>query len=121
MGMINLSRRYAAVRSHRILWLKTTIHAEKARTCELRLGFLDEVWMYLNDRLLYVDKNFFSQGIAKMPNGRISLENAKVVLPLREGDNVLRIAVGSNFYSWGIMARLDDLDGITIERTADGR
>jgi hypothetical protein len=77
--------------------------------------------MYLNDRLLYVDKNLFPQAIAKVPNGRLSLENATVVLPLRQGDNVLRIAVGSNFYTWGIMARLDDLEGITIERTADGR
>src|SRR6185437_4715749 len=121
MGVINLSRRYAAARSHRIVWLKTTIHADQARTYQLRLGFLDEVWMYLNDKLLYVDKNFFSQGIAKVPNGRLSLENATVSLPLRQGDNVLRIAVGSNFYTWAIVARLDDLDGITIERTADGR
>lgn len=121
MGLINLSRNYAATRSHRIAWLKTTIHSDAARTVQLRLGFLDEVWMYLNDRLLYVDKNFFPQSIAKMPNGRISLENATVVLPLRQGDNVLRIAVGNNFYTWGIMARLDDLDGIAIERTAEGR
>jgi hypothetical protein len=121
LGLINLSRHYAAMRSHRIVWLKTTVRADQARTCQLRLGFLDEVWMYLNDRLLYVDKNLFPQAIAKVPNGRLSLENATVVLPLRQGDNVLRIAVGSNFYTWGIMARLDDLEGITIERTADGR
>lgn len=121
LGLINVSRHYAAMRSHRIVWLKTTIHADQARTCQLRLGFLDEVWMYLNDRLLYVDKNLFSQAIAKVPNGRLSLDNATVSLPLQKGDNVLRIAVGNNFYTWGIMARLDDLDGITIERTADGR
>ena len=121
LGLINLSRHYAAMRSHRIVWLKTTIHADQARTCQLRLGFLDEVWMYLNDRLLYVDKNLFPQAIAKVPNGRLSLDNATVSLPLQKGDNVLRIAVGNNFYTWGIMARLDDLDGITIERTADGR
>jgi hypothetical protein len=121
LGLINLSRRYAAQRSHRIVWLKTTIHADQARNVQLRLGFLDEVWMYLNDKLLYVDKNLFAQGIAKVPNGRLSLENSTVTLPLQQGDNVLRIAVGNNFYTWAIMARLDDLEGLTIERTADGR
>ncbi len=44
-----------------------------------------------------------------------------VLLPLRQGDNELMVAVGSNFYGWGIVARFDDLDGLTIERTADGR
>lgn len=121
LGLINLSRRFAAERSHRIVWLKTTIHADQARNVQLRLGFLDEVWMYVNDKLLYVDKNFFPQAIAKVPNGRLSLENATVTLPLQQGDNVLRIAVGNNFYTWAIMARLDDLEGLTIERTADGR
>ena len=109
------------MRSHRIVWLKTTIHADEARTVQLRLGFLDEVWMYMNDRLLYVDKNFFPQSIAKVPRGRLSLDNTTVMLPLQQGDNVLRIAVGNNFYTWAIMARLDDLSGLTIERTADGR
>jgi len=122
MGVINLTRRWMVVPGrHQIIWLKTTIHADQAKTCQLRLGFLDEVWMYLNDRLLYVDKNLFPQLIAKTPNGRMSLENATVMLPLQQGDNVIRIAVGSNFYSWGIMARLDDPDGLTTERTADGR
>ena len=122
MGVINLTRRWKVVPGrHQMIWLKTTIHADQARTCQLRLGFLNEVWIYLNDRLLYVDKNIFYLPIAKTPNGRISLENATVMLPLQQGDNMVRIAVGSNFYSWGIMARLDDLDGLTIERTADGR
>lgn len=120
LGLINLSRVYPATRAHRILWLKTTIHADQARTVQLRLGFLNEVWMYVNDKLLYVDKNLYAQGIAKGA-GRISLENATVTLPLQPGDNVMRIAVGGNFYTWGIMARLDDLDGLTIERTQDGR
>ncbi len=119
-GVINLTRRWVVNRSHQIVWLKTKIRAEDARNATLRLGFLDEVWIMLNGRFVFVDKNLFSQPIAKN-KGRLSLENALVVLPLQQGDNELLVGLGSNFYSWALVARLDMLDGLTIERTADGR
>jgi hypothetical protein len=119
-GLINLTRKWAVDRRHQILWLKTTIHADVAGRYNLRLGFVDEVWMFLNGRFLYTDKNFYGQPVAKTPRGRLSLENAAVLLPLQQGDNELMVAVGSNFFGWGIVARFDDLDGLTIERTADG-
>jgi hypothetical protein len=120
-GLINLGRKWVVNRSHQVIWLKTVVHADAAGRYNLRLGFVDEVWMFLNGRFLYTDKNFYGQPVAKTPRGRLSLENAMVTLPLQEGDNELLVAVGSNFYGWGIMARFDDLDGLTIERTADGR
>lgn len=58
--------------------------------------------------LLYVDKNYFGQPIAKSPDGRLSIENTTLVLPLQQGDNELLIGVGNDFYGWGIAARLDD-------------
>jgi hypothetical protein len=119
-GVINLTRRWVVNHSHQIIWLKTKIHAEEAWNATLRLGFLDEVWMMLNGRFVFVDKNLFSQPIAKN-KGRLSLENATVTLPLQQGDNELLVGLGSNFYSWAIVARLDMLDGLSIERTADGR
>jgi hypothetical protein len=121
LGLINLGRKWVVNRSHQIIWLKTVVHADVAGRYNLRLGFVDEVWMFLNGRFLYTDKNFYGQPVAKIPRGRLSLENAAMGLPLQQGDNELLVAVGSNFYGWGIMARFDDLDGLTIERTADGR
>lgn len=120
-GLVNLTRLYGGNPAsghpgHRIAWLKTTIHAANARQAQLRLGFLDEVWIFLNGEWLYVDKNFFRFPIAKVPDGRLSLENTTISLPLRQGDNELLIGVGCNFFGWGIMARLDDLDGIRLEQ-----
>lgn len=120
-GLVNLTRLYGGEMGsgfgrHRLAWLKTHIHADMARQVQLRLGFLDEVWMFLNGNWLYVDKNFFRFPIAKVPDGRLSLENTTVSLPLQQGDNELLIGVGSNFFGWGIMARLDDLDGIRLDR-----
>ena len=120
-GLVNLTRLYggdpgSGHSDHRISWLKTNIHADKARQVQLRLGFLNEVWIFLNGNWLYVDKNFFRWPIAKVPDGRLSLENTMITLPLQQGDNELLIGVGSNFFGWGIMARLDDLDGIRLDR-----
>jgi len=120
-GLVNLTRLYggdpaSGHPTHRICWLKTTIHADSARLANLRLGFEDEVWMFLNGAWLYTDKNGFGFPIAKVPAGRLSLENTTVVLPLRKGENELLIGVGSNFFGWGIAARLDDLNGVEPQR-----
>jgi hypothetical protein len=115
-GLVNLTRLYGASPSRRIVWLKTTLHSDGVRKCQLRLGFLDEVWIWINGHYLYLDKNFYGQPIAKDPRGRLSIENTTLVLPLQQGDNELLIGVGNNFYGWGIAARLDDLDGIGLEK-----
>jgi len=83
---------------------------------QLRLGFLDDISIFVNDRLIKVDKNNFGFPATKVPNGRLSIENSTVMLPLKEGDNVLMVALGGNFFSWGLVARLDDMDGLVIER-----
>ena len=118
-GFVNLSRIFGGTQPFgvpRMMWLKTTIHANEAKTVLMRLGFLDDVLVFVNGGLAYVDKNYYGYPISKAPRGRISTENSTVSLPLKAGDNVLMIGVGSNFYSWGIIARLDELQGLVIER-----
>jgi len=120
-GLVNLTRLYGGNPSNRnqprrICWLRTTIHADSARLVNLRLGFVDDVWMFLNGAWLYADKNHYGEPIAKKPAGRLSLDNAQVTMPLRKGDNELLVGVECDFWGWGIAARLDDLDGIELER-----
>ena len=120
-GLVNLTRLYGGNPSNRnqprrICWLKTTIHADNERLANLRLGFVDDVWMFLNGQWLYADKNHYGEPIAKKPAGRISLDNAQVTLPLRKGDNELLVGIAHDFWGWGFEARLDDLDGIGLER-----
>ncbi len=47
-GLINLTRKWVVNRTHQLIWLKTTIHAEAAGRYTLRLGFVDEVWLFLD-------------------------------------------------------------------------
>ncbi|HXB07715.1 MAG TPA: hypothetical protein VNW04_11375 [Puia sp.] len=118
-GFVNLSRIYGGTASFgesRMLFLKTTIHAREAKTVQVRLGFLDDINLFVNGRLIYADKNIFGFPAVKVPNGRLSIENAMVQLPLKAGDNEVMVGIRGNFYSWGIVARLDDMDGLVIER-----
>lgn len=113
-GLVNLSRKFGGVANRRYVWLKATLKAEQAQSQLLKLGFSDEVWVYLNRTPVYVDKDNYIQGMRKSPNGRISLDNSQFPIQLKQGENELLIAVANNFYGWGIMARLEHLEGVEI-------
>jgi hypothetical protein len=115
-SLVNLSRIYGAVKDNgrRLAWLKTTIHSDRNQDRTLHLGFSDEVWLFVNGQILYIDKNHFGTPSQKFPRGRCAIENATVRLPLKEGKNEIMIGLASYFYGWGIIARLDDTDGIRL-------
>lgn len=106
-GLVNLTRKFGMSKERRIVWLKTNIHADKQQLRKLNLGFSDEVWVFINGKYLYVDKNLYGMPIMKTPEGRCSIENTAFNVPLNEGDNELLIGVANSFYGWGIIARLD--------------
>ncbi|HEU4552206.1 MAG TPA: hypothetical protein VFS25_05205 [Chitinophaga sp.] len=115
-GIVNLTRRYGRVvnNGRRLAWLKTTIYSDRPQERLLHLGFSDEIWMFINGQTLYVDKNQFGSPNQKFPRGRCTIENATVKLPLKQGKNEILIALANYFYGWGIIARLDDTDGIHL-------
>ena len=115
LGLVNLTRRFGGSEGRRVVWLKATLDAESDQTRHLDLGFSDEVWVLLNDQLVYADKNVYANPIQKAPRGRISVENASIALPLTAGANELLIGVANSFFGWGLIARLDSIEGITIE------
>ncbi|MEL6256606.1 MAG: hypothetical protein AAFR87_31685 [Bacteroidota bacterium] len=113
-GLINLTRPYGATEDgqRRIVWLKTNLESEIAQQKLMRLGFRDEVWVFINGSPLHVDKNYYGSAGMKEPLGRCSLENASFQVPLQAGKNEILIGVSNYFYGWGIMARLEDTGGI---------
>jgi hypothetical protein len=113
-SIVNLSRIYkSGLRDQRRLaWLKTTIHSDKDQDRLLQFGFSDEVWVFINGQILYVDKNYFGTPEQKEPRGRCTIENSILKLPLKQGDNTILIALANYFYGWGIIARLDSTDGL---------
>ena len=115
-GLINLTRRFGKPGERRIVWLRTRIKADAAQTRKLAFGFVDDVWVLINGKWLYMDKNWYDHPIRKEPAARCSIENTTINLPLNAGDNELLIGVANDFFGWGIVARIDSLTGIALEK-----
>lgn len=117
-GLINLTRKFGGTdpRARRVVWLKTNIISDSMQVRKLNMGFSDEVWIFINGRPLYVDKNLYGAPLSKQPDGRCSLENTAFNLPLQKGNNEVMIGVANDFYGWGIIAQLDRLDKITLQQ-----
>lgn len=112
-GLINLSRKFGGNSSRKVVWLKARIKVAERQKNILQLGFSDEVWVFLNKQMVYVDKNLYLQpSMRKYPEGRISVQNAKFGLNLNQGENELLIAVANDFYGWGIIARIEQMEGV---------
>lgn len=113
-ALLNVTRKFGKADARRIIWLKTKLKTATAQTRRLALGFSDEVWVLINGKLLYVDKNWYLHPIRKEPEGRCAIENTSFNLPLVAGENELLIGIANDFYGWGLVARIDRLDGISV-------
>lgn len=123
-GLINLARHYDANSDRKIpviAWLKTRLTSDSDQTKHVSIGWLREVWVFVNGKLVYADKNLYNTpGQRKEPDGRLSIDNGSFDLPLHKGANDVVIAIRSNTpdmsdkYGWGVELRLDDLKGVKM-------
>ncbi len=112
-GLMNLSRKFGGNNTRKVVWLRARIKVAENQKNVLQMGFSDEVWVFLNKQMVYVDKNLYLQAsMRKYPEGRISIQNTKFGLNLKQGENELLIAVANDFYGWGIIARLEQMEGV---------
>ncbi|WP_159466719.1 hypothetical protein [Dyadobacter sp. 3J3] len=114
MGLINLTRKFGGAEKRRMVWLKLNVESKSDQNKKINLGFSDEVWVMLNGRLLYTDKNSYGLPMMKVPFGRCSIENSSFSIPFKTGKNEILIGVANDFFGWGIVARLEDMKGIRV-------
>jgi len=99
------------------VFARTTIVSDKDQTKKLQFGFTDLVKVYLNGKLMYSENNSFgSRDYRFMGLMRYSNE---LYLPLQEGENDLTLAVTGLFASWGVQARLNDLEGVELNAAGE--
>jgi len=117
-GLANLSREYGRPLpepNRAVAWLKTTITSDRKQTKKVNIGWTRELWVFVNGKLVYADKNLFEvEGERKFPDARCSLENGTFTLPLEEGDNEIAVAIANNFFGWGLMLRVADPEGVHL-------
>ncbi len=111
-GLVNVSRVYGLPigrQDRTVAWLKTTIHSNTAQQKHVSLGWAREIVVFVNGQLVFADKNLYQPPVArKTPDGRLSLENGSLMLPLKAGENEVAVAIINNFYGWGLKMHLDD-------------
>lgn len=116
-GLVNLSRQFPLppAPDRGLVWLKATLKSRVKQEKRVAVGWNDELWVFVNGKLAYADKNLYQPAEArKKPDGRCALENGSFVLPLAAGDNEVAVALANANFGWGLMLRLDDVLDVTL-------
>jgi hypothetical protein len=123
-GAINLTRLYKTPDPGQlrcVSWLTTDIDSERAQQKTMSIGWLREIWVFVNGKLVFSGRNFWDPPGPKLtPDGRISLENGSFIMPLKQGQNQVDVAISNEnsdsrtHYGWGLELRAKDLRGITL-------
>lgn len=90
------------------------LRSDGERVVPIDLGFSDDASVFLNGRLLYSGNHEYSYNFPRR-QGLITLDQATLYLPLREGANDLVVAVSEVFGGWGLMGRIEDRRGLAVE------
>ena len=90
----------------------------------MSLGWIGQVWVYVNGAFVTSGKNFYyPENDRRPPDGRLSLQNGSFNISLRKGDNDVAIALYSTVhedakirtkYGWGLVMHVDDTRGIIL-------
>jgi hypothetical protein len=76
-------------------------------------GFSDGVTIYLNDKALYAGSDIFMSRDYRFL-GTIGFFDT-LFLPLKKGDNELWLVVSEVFGGWGVKAKLENMDNISLK------
>lgn len=112
-GTINLAKFCKWSEDTNAVVARITIKSKSDQLKVLDFGFSDFVTAYLNDKALYAGAdNFMSRDYRFL--GTIGYFD-KLFLPLKKGSNELWFVVSENFGGWGLKARFENMDNISLK------
>ena len=124
-GLVNLNREFELVRqAPSYTWLRTTVSSDTAQEKLVQLGWLGQVWVFVNGKLITQGKNLYEPDYERRePDGRLSVENGSFRIPLQKGTNQITLVLKSavhdkpttiNYYGWGAILRFSDAKGLHL-------
>jgi hypothetical protein len=120
-GLVNFSHEIGSAKDASVIsmaWAKTTLVSEKAQSKTVQIGFVREVWVYVNGTLAFSGRNVDGLPAGNVDGQRISLNNGTFQLNLKKGNNEIAIALDDNLpgnsqhFGWGMQVKLRDLTGL---------
>jgi hypothetical protein len=103
-----------------LAWLKANIESERAQTRHMTIGWVRQIWVYVNGTQVFAGNNvYYPESARTPPLGRLSLANGSFDLPLRKGTNEVEVAISDDLghvrhWGWGYQLRLDDTQGVSF-------
>lgn len=111
-GVINLSKFTQPKDTGMAMVAKLVIESKVEQVKAISFGFSDYVVVYLNDKALYAGRdNFMSRDYRFL--GTIGFFDS-LLLPLKKGTNELWFVVAEDFGGWGVKAKLEDMENISL-------
>jgi hypothetical protein len=104
-GRLNIAEYRAPVGVRSRVAARTILRAMRDTLMLLRLGYSDDVDVYLNGRPLFTARNGWLQR-SPLHQGLMTPDDG-IYLPLRRGDNELIVVITEEFGGWGLMARIE--------------
>jgi hypothetical protein len=104
------SKRLDPQKGMKVVYARTRIDSPRAQVKKLKLGYSDDVSVFLNGRILFRGRsaqNFRDPAFL----GIVDAENDAVYLPLKKGANELVLALSELGGGWGFIARFADPGG----------
>lgn len=112
-GTINIAKFRSATETENTVLAKLIINAKEASIKELQFGYTDYIWAYFNGKLVYSGRNDYRSRDYRYL-GSIGFFDT-FYLPLEKGDNEVVFVVRELFGGWGLKAKIEDLEGLTIK------
>ncbi|HJS53213.1 MAG TPA: hypothetical protein VJ765_01680 [Chitinophagaceae bacterium] len=112
-GTVNLGKYIQPRDTGKAIIAKAIIHSETEQVKRISFGFSDYVTVYLNDKAVYRgNDNFMSRDYRFL--GTVGFFDA-LFLPLKKGDNELWFVVWEDFGGWGVKAKFENMEGISLK------
>ena len=112
-GFANLARVADKTKPTNTVFAKVVIQSDRKQVKRLSYGVSDRGVIFLNNQIVAGSQNnYLSQDYRHL--GTIGFFD-DAYLHLKKGRNELWIAVSENFGGWGVMARIENREGIRIE------
>jgi len=112
--LINLNRYFSKSNSKNTVLAKTILISDKKQSKKLHFGYSDKIRVYLNSKELYRGDNRFIASGKYNDRGYVIDKQNTIELLLDEGENELIIEISEDKFGWGLIAKVEDLNGLKI-------
>ncbi|MBV6643926.1 MAG: hypothetical protein KI790_00665 [Cyclobacteriaceae bacterium] len=112
-GLVNIARIAKRGPEENTVLAKLEIRSDSEQIKKLDFGFSDRVRIYVDNSIVYQGNHQYRASDFRYL-GTIGLHDS-IFIPLSKGNNVIYFAVSESFGGWGLMAKLESLDGIQVK------